>query len=76
MALDRPGFHNILVQDMDAPPDAATELTEVVDEGIKSSTDDLATKQDLDSGLERLRLELLAEIQSRFNSHLRWIMVM
>ena len=68
MALNRLRFHNILVQDMGAPSEAATELAEVVDE----ATDGLATKSDL----EQLRLELIAEVQSRFNSHLRWIMVM
>ena len=68
MALNRLRFHNILVQDMGAPSEAATELAEVVDE----AADGLATKSDL----EQLRLELIAEMQSRFNSHLRWIMVM
>lgn len=72
MALDRLRFHNILVQEMDAPSDAATELAEVVDESMS----DLVTKQDLKVGLEQLRLEVLAEMQSRFNSHLRWVMTM
>ena len=72
MALNRLRFHNILVQDMDAPSTAATELAELVDEAVGDGKDDLASKADL----ERLRLELLAEIQSRFNSHLRWVLVM
>ena len=72
MALNRLRFHNILVQDMEAPSAAATELAELVDEAVGDGKDNLATKPDLD----RLRLELLAEMQSRFNSHLRWVMAM
>ncbi len=72
MALDKMRFHNILVREMDAPSEAATELAKVVDEGITESTSKLATKTDL----EVLRIEMLAEMQAKFNSHLRWIMVM
>lgn len=66
MALNRLRFHNILVQDMDAPSEAATELAEVVDEGIEQSKDGLATKHDIDL----LRLEIIGQ----FNSHLRWLL--
>ncbi len=72
MALNRLRFHNILVKEMDAPSDAATELAEVVDEGIEDGREELGTKRDL----EILRLRLSTEIQTRFNSQLRWIMVM
>ena len=68
MALNRLRFHNILVRDMDAPSEAATELAELVDEGIEESKDGLATKQDLDL----LRLE----IAKHFNSQLRWMIAM
>ncbi len=66
MALNRLRFHNILVQEMDAPSEAATELAEVVDEGIEQSKNDLATKHDLDL----LRLEIIRQ----FNNHLRWLL--
>ena len=72
MALDKMRFHNIMVREMDAPSEATTELADVVDEGIRRSTSELATHSDL----EALRIGLLAEMQSMFNSHLRWIMVM
>ena len=52
MALDRLRFHNILVREMDAPSPAATELAEVVDEGIRSSTSDHATKQDVEHAID------------------------
>ncbi len=48
----------------------------MIDEGITDTTGGLATRQDLNFGLEQLRLELLTEMQIRFNSHLRWIMTM
>jgi hypothetical protein len=76
MALNRLRFHNILVREMDAPSDAATELAEVVDEGIGDSTNALVTQQDFNFGLEVLRRELLNEIQGRFNSHLRMMIFM
>ena len=44
MALDRLRLHNILVQDMDAPTGAATEVAAVIDEGIKDPTDGPATR--------------------------------
>ena len=66
MALNRLRFHNILVQDMDAPSEAATELAEVVDEGIEESKRELATKHDLNL--------LQPEIIRQFNSHLRWLL--
>ncbi len=72
MALDRLRFHNILVQEMDAPSDSAATLAEVVDDGITEGVSNLATKKDL----EVLRLTFLAEMQSRFNSHLRWVIAM
>ena len=52
MALDRLRFHNILVREMDAPSPAATELAEVADEGIRSSTSDHATKQDVEHAID------------------------
>lgn len=52
--------------------ETAERLTDLVDEAVQDGKDDLGTKTDL----ERLRLELLAEMQSRFNSHLRWVMAM
>lgn len=72
MALNRLRFHNILVQEMDVKSETAERLTDLVDEAVQDGKDDLGTKTDL----ERLRLELLAEMQSRFNSHLRWVMAM
>ncbi len=72
MALNRLRFHNILVQEMDVRSETAERLTDLVDEAVQDGKDDLGTKTDL----ERLRLELLAEMQSRFNSHLRWVMAM
>ena len=72
MALNRLRFHNILVQDMDAPSVAATELAETVDEGITDATSGLATKQDL----EHQRLELTAEMQRMLHTQLRWIIAM
>ena len=53
MALGRLRFHNILVREMDAPSVAATELAEIVDEGIESSTAGLATRQDVELVIER-----------------------
>ncbi len=63
MALNRLRLHNILVQDMDAPSGAATEVAEVIDEGIKGSTDGLATKLDVEHA-----------ITSEVNRLLRWLM--
>ena len=53
MALDRLRFHNVLVREMDAPSVVATELAEVVDEGIEESTAGLATRQDVELVIER-----------------------
>ena len=71
MALDRLRFHNILVRDMDVLSETATELADVVDEGIVDSTRDLATRHDLDV----LRLDLLHAFKDEMNRLLRWLMV-
>ncbi len=55
---------------MDAPPNAATGLAEVVDEGIKDATDNLATKQDL----ELLRLQVLSAFHEEMTRQLRWLL--
>ena len=62
MALDRLRFHNILVHEMDAPSETATELAEVVDDGIKRATNDLATKRDVEHA-----------IANEVNRLLRWM---
>jgi hypothetical protein len=63
MALNRLRLHNILVQDMNAPSEAATEVAEVIDEGIQQSTDGLATRQDVEHAITR-----------EVNRLLRWLM--
>ena len=63
MALDRLRLHSILVQDMNAPTGAATEIAEVIDEGIKEPTDGLATKLDVEHAITR-----------EVNRLLRWLM--
>ena len=68
MALNRLRFHNILVREMDAPSPAATELAEVVDEGITSSTRDHATKQDVRSAV----LEMQVMVHEEINRLLKW----
>ena len=63
MALNRLRLHNVLVQDMDAPSEAATEVAEVIDEGIQQSTDGLATKRDVEHAITK-----------EVNRLLRWLM--
>lgn len=63
MALNRLRLHNIRVQEMDAPSDAATEVDEVIDDGIKGSTDGLATKKDVEHAITK-----------EVNRLLRWLM--
>ena len=53
MAFDRLRFHNILVRGMNAPSTAATELAEIVDEGITTATDGLATKRDVEHAISK-----------------------
>ncbi|MCY3923009.1 MAG: hypothetical protein OXG27_11520 [Chloroflexi bacterium] len=74
MALDKLRFHNILVGEMGAPSEAATELADVVGLGIDEATEGLATKQDLQAGLWELRLELLHAFKDEMNRLLRWMM--
>ncbi len=62
MALDRLRFHNILVREMDAPSATATELAEVVDDGIERATNDLATRRDVEHA-----------ITNEVNRLLRWM---
>ena len=69
MALNRLRFHNILVREMDAPSPAASELAEVVDEGIASSTSDQATKQDVRSAV----LEMQVMFHEEVNRLLKWV---
>ena len=76
MALNRLRFHNILVQDMDAPSVAATELAETVDEGITDATDNLATQRDIALAEARLRediAKLNAGMHEEINRLLRWL---
>ena len=73
MALNKLAFHNILVQEMDAPSSTAEKLADLVDE----ATDELVTKQDLAATEARLRNELAdfrAEYLAEMNRHLRWLM--
>ena len=71
MALDRLRFHNIPVSDTDTPSQVATELAEVIDEGIEDARGDLATRQDL----EILRLDLMHTIKDEISRLPRWSMV-
>ena len=73
MALNKLAFHNVLVQELDAPSATATKLADLVDE----STDDLVTKRDLAETESRLRVEIgqfRAEYLAEMNRHLRWLM--
>ena len=73
MALNRLRFHNILVREMDAPSPAATELAEVVDEGIADATDDLATKRDMTTAIDQLRIEMQLMFHEEINRQLKWM---
>ena len=65
MALDRLRFHNILVQEMGAPSEAAADLAAAIDDGFS----DVATKQDV----LVLRLELQNAFKDEMNRLLRWL---
>lgn len=73
MALNKLAFHNVLVQELDAPSSAAEKLADLVDE----TTDDLVKRQDLGETEERLRNEIAqfrAEYLAEMNRHLRWLL--
>ena len=70
MALDRIRFHNILVQEMDAPSDSATKLADLVDQGIAEGTDGLLTESAFREEMARFR----AEYMEQMNRHLRWLL--
>ena len=78
MAINRLRFHNILVQDMGAPSRSATELAELVDEGIEASTDTLVTEHAFREEMSSFRVEMAsfrAEMMAEINRLLKWLMV-
>ena len=72
MALNRLRFHNILVREMDAPSPAASELAEVVDEGIAAATGDLVTKRNMTTEMNQPRLEMQLMFRDEINRLLKW----
>ena len=72
MALNKLAFHNILVQEMDAPSSTAEKLADLVDE----ATDEVATKHDLALTEARLREDvanLKAAMRNEVNLFLKWL---
>ena len=69
MALNKLAFHNVLVQELDAPSATATKLAELVDE----STDDLVTKQDLQDQMTLTEARLRADFRAEINRLLKWM---
>ena len=72
MALNKLAFHNILVQELDAPSAAAERLADIVDE----ATDELATQRDVAVAEARLRediAKLNAGLHEEINRLLRWL---
>ena len=69
MALNKLAFHNVLVQELDAPSATATKLADLVDEG----TDDLVTKQDLQDQMTLTEARLRADFRAEINRLLKWM---
>ena len=57
---------------MDAPSPAASELAEVVDEGIAAATGDLVAKQDMTAEMNQLRLEMQLMLRNEIDRLLKW----
>jgi len=64
MALNRLRFHNILVKDMGQPSEAAEELAEVVDEGMREHALRIETDQKFELLIAEMRV-MRAEINER-----------
>ena len=72
MALNKLAFHNVLVQEMDAPSSTAEKLADLVDE----ANDELATKHDLALTEARLRediAKLEANVRNEISLLLKWL---
>ena len=66
MALRKMELHNVLVNRLGAPTDAAEEIANLVEE----QTDGLVTEQAFREEMKQFRIEYLAEM----NRHLRWLL--
>lgn len=69
MALDRPRFHNILVQEMGIPSEPAERSTEVVG----NATDEAVTDERFQNRMDLNEARLRADFRAEMNRMLKWM---